>query len=1131
MTSARNNSTRIGPLALLAALALLLAGAALAQAASPPKLSIHGQTTTTAAPGGELTYVVQFNDVGEEELEGSTEAFSFSASMPPGIEATAATSGFLWDCSATVFPASVVNCTNTLVSVPRGPAVTILISATVDAGAAPGEVLTARFEASGGGDPATHTTVTPVRIATTEPGFGISAFDAALSADEAGTPSTQAAAHPYEMANGVGFNSVINEAALKGTPWPVEPSKDIVVQLPAGQAIVPGNVARCNSVQLANSEVTSARPLCPPASQVGTILLHANLLDAANTIGPIPVFNMVPPPGAPARFGFNAFGTIVTFDGDVDSAGDYGGIATFRDVSEGLDIVSSELTFWGVPASEGHRSYRSCPGEFSALEGGPNCAGSGVETAFLRNPTSCTGPGTYTALADSWDHPGVYDEASFQSHAPPGFPYPPSEWGAPQGNTGCESVPFNPSIEASTTTSAADSPSGLSLDIAFPQGCWAPMESEAFKAEPHCQSDLRETAVTLPAGMSVNPSSAGGLESCTPAQVGLTTPVGQSSPIHFDESPASCPDASKIGRVTIETPTLGRHDAEGNPVHDAAGGLVPEPLEGSVYLAQQSQNPFGSLLAMYVVAEGQGVIVKQAGHIETGADGRVTTTFSEMPQQPVGDISVELFGGQRAALRTPPHCGTYAVQATLTPWSGGAAVQRAAALEINGCGFSERGFDPKLAAGTVNPVAGATSPFTLRLTRGDGEQELGGLTLSPPPGISGYLKGIPYCSDAALASVSGDPGTGAGQEGSSSCPAASRLGTVTTGAGAGANPFYTAAGRAYLAGPYKGAPLSIAVIAPAVAGPFDLGSVVVRNKIDVDPETGRLTVASDPFPTILHGIPLDLRDVRVDLDRSHFTLNPTSCDEMSVDATVRSAQGASASPSNRFQVAGCGELGFKPKLGLKLYGKPGRGAHPKLRAVVGFPKGNGANLARAAVALPGSEILDQAHIRTICTRVQFAADGGDGAGCPAGSIYGYAKAWSPIVGYPVQGPVYLRSSSHKLPDMVLALRGPAYQPVAIDAVGRIDSVHGRIRSTFESTPDLPLSKVVLTMKGGRKGLLVNSINLCRGVHRARASLLGQNGKAELLRPAVQSDKCGGRRKRTHRRKAHRKHRRATRTAG
>ncbi|HEX3609887.1 MAG TPA: hypothetical protein VHU14_09525, partial [Solirubrobacterales bacterium] len=300
----------------------------------------------------------------------------------------------------------------------------------------------------------------------------------------------------------------------------------------------------------------------------------------------------------------------------------------------------------------------------------------------------------------------------------------------------------------------------------------------------------------------------------------------------------------------------------------------------------------------------------------------------------------------------------------------------------------------------------------------------------------------------------------------------------------------------YLSGPYKGAPYSLVVKTPAQAGPFDLGTVVVRAGIFVDPSTAQVTAKSDPLPQILEGVPISYRTIHVDIDRPDFALNPTSCDPMSIDGAVTSDRGAVANASDRFQVGGCAGLGFKPSLATHLSGGTHRGTHPRLQAVLRARPGE-ANIGRAAVTLPHSEFLDQSHIRTVCTRVQFVA-----SECPEASIYGRAKAITPLLDQPLEGPVYLRSSNHELPDLVVALSGQ----VKFNLVGRIDAVpSGGIRTTFESVPDAPVSKFVLTMQGGKKGLLVNSTNICARHDRLVARFDGQNGKVHDIEPLLKND--------------------------
>jgi hypothetical protein len=613
------------------------------------------------------------------------------------------------------------------------------------------------------------------------------------------------------------------------------------------------------------------------------------------------------------------------------------------------------------------------------------------------------------------------------------------------------------------------------------------------------EADLKQTTVTLPPGLLPNPSFADGLAACSEAQIGYQgIKEGRQT---FSTEPAQCPDAAKVGTVEVDTP------------------LVDHPLPGAVYLAKQGENPFGSLLAIYIAVNDPqtGVVVKLPAKVSPDpVTGQLTTTVEESPQVPFEDFKLDFFEGARAPLRTPQTCGesattpNFTTTTQLVPWTSpeGATATPADSFTIaqapggGACAATKAALPnaPSFEAGTASPIAGAYSPFLLRLKREDGSQELRGLNVTLPLGLTAKLAGTAECSEAQIAQAQSrnKPGEGALEKASPSCPAASQLGTVTVGAGSGPAPFYVN-GTAYLAGPYKGAPLSMAIITPAVAGPFDLGSVVVRAALQLDPETAKVTVQSDPLPTILEGIPLDVRSIAVKVDRPDFTLNPTSCEVKALTAEAISTENQVANLNNRFQVGGCSNLGFKPKLSLKLGGGTKRGDHPSLTATLTYPKGNYANIAKAQVALPHSEFLDSTHIKTICTRVQFAANS-----CPAASIYGFAKATTPLLDKPLEGPVYLRSSSNPLPDLVVDLNGQIHVTLA----GRVDSVHGGTRNSFEAVPDAPVSKFTLSLPAGKKSLLQNSTNICQGSHKATAKFTAQNGKTFEARPQLEA-KCKG----------------------
>jgi hypothetical protein len=882
--------------------------------------------------------------------------------------------------------------------------------------------------------------------------FGVAGFDGQTAASGGGS-FTQAGGHPYSTSTTILFNQVTDG---KGNALPDEAVRNLRIALPAGLVGNPlGTPTRCTEAELmAGTQALSISGFCPIGSQVGTATLVFNTGIGTYTL---PVYNMVPTANEPAQLGFR----FLTTDAHIDTGvrfvdGSYRVVAELRDISNTAPLLAATLTIWGVPADSSHDSQR---GKCAETVEADLCSAGISQRPFVTLPTACTASrvGLETSLrAESWL--GSSDNAGFFSHLPPGLPTP----GPQQGPTGCANVPFDPGLTLQPTSQAADSPTGLHVDLSIPQ---VGLEVPGALAASH----LKDAVVELPKGMSVNPAAAAGLGACMPGQIGLG-----------GDDEAECPDSSRIGSLEVETP------------------LLAEPVGGSVYLAAQGNNPFGSLLAIYIVIKGPGFVVKLPGRVEAKPDGRLVVSFDEDPQLPFSSLHLDLFGGARAALRTPPTCGTYTTRAALTPWSGTPMVERVSSFEItsgpDGGPCPAGSFSPRLEAGTSSPVAGRYSPLAIRLSREDGTQELEKIDLAFPKGLVARLAGVPYCPDATLASIPTWEGAGAAQIASPSCPAASLIGTLSAGAGAGPNPFYVDTGRIYLAGPYAGAPLSVAIVAPAVAGPFDLGNVVVRAALHVDPTTARVELAGDPIPTVLDGIPLDLRDLRAQVGRSDFILNPTNCEPMAFAGSATSAGGATASVGERFQVGSCSHLPFGPKLSMRLIGPTRRNTHPRLQAVFAARRGD-ADVGRVVVGLPHSEFLDQAHIETVCTRRQFAAET-----CPASSVYGHAKAITPLLDRPLEGPVYLRSSSNPLPDLVVALHGQ----VDLDLVGRIDSVNGGIRTTFETVPDAPVTKFVLSMRGGGRGLLVNSRDLCTAPAFSLVEIDGQNGKTADQRPRLKN---------------------------
>jgi hypothetical protein len=895
--------------------------------------------------------------------------------------------------------------------------------------------------------------------------FGLKKLGAtATNADS--TADFQAGSHPYEYT----FSFTMNQ---NGGGTPEGTLRSIVADLPPGMIGNPQSLPQCTAAQF-----DSASTHCPGESQIGVVASKVAGLGTVN----VPLYNLTPAQGVAGEIGFSFLEVIGFEEATVRSDGDYGLRITDLAVPNGYEIQSFTQTIWGVPADPSHDFRREC--RDTGVEFG--CSSDAPPTPFFTLPTSCGEPLQTTLSVDSTQNPGVFDTKTVFSE---------EEEGEPAGIDGCNQLEFEPEISSQPTTNLADSPTGLDFDLHQPQN----NDPEGLST-----AHLRDATVTLPEGLVINPSVANGLGACSESQIGYQPSEGK---IHFSEAPQSCPDAAKLGTVEVRTP------------------LLKDKLPGAIYIAKPYQNPFGSFMAIYLAVEDRrsGIVAKLAGKVTPDPQtGQLTTTFAENPQLPLEDVELHLFKGPRAALKTPIACGKYTTASTLVPWStpeGETAhptdtfSTSVAAGGSGACPTTEAQAPnkPNFNAGTIAPQAGAYSPFVLKIVRPDGSQRIKAIDATLPKGLTGKLAGIPYCPEAAIAQARSReaPNQGAIERANPSCPAASELGTATVGAGSGITPFYVT-GHDYLAGPYKGAPVSLVTITPAIAGPFDLGAVVVRAALYVDPETAQIHAVSDPLPSIIQGVPLDIRSLTVNLDRPNFSLNPTSCDPAQVLGSTTSTLGSVASLANPFQVGGCRTLKFAPKLNLSLRGGTKRGRFPALKAVLTYPQGsNYANTASAQVTLPHGEFIEQAHFKTICTNVQFRANA-----CPAGAIYGKAKAFTPLLDQPVEGPVYLRSSTHELPDLVISLKGQ----VDADLAGRVDTgKNGGLRTTFESAPDVPVSKVILEMQGGKKGLLVNSENICRKPQKAIADFTAQNGKVSEANPMVKNGCKGkaGKGKRAH----------------
>ncbi|MDX6625745.1 MAG: hypothetical protein QOE56_734 [Solirubrobacterales bacterium] len=673
-------------------------------------------------------------------------------------------------------------------------------------------------------------------------------------------------------------------------------------------------------------------------------------------------------------------------------------------------------------------------------------AGNGT---YLTMPSNCTGTGQTTTLAvDSHAAPGAFVEKAFTTEV---------------GASGCELVPFKPGIDVATAGGEVDSPQQTTVNVTIP---WSANDAIA-------NSYLKTAKVTLPEGMGLNPASANGLLACTDAQFGYHT-----------NNTIACPAASQIGTVEVQTPSL-----------------PADSLTGAVYVGQpKSNNPSTGeqfRIFIHVSSVRFGVNVRLIGHVFPNlATGQLTAVVDENPQATFSSFKLRLNGGAKGTLTSPPICGPNTTTSSLTPWSGQADATPGSSFTLTSdpaggscpTTLAARPFKPGYTAKSNSSAAGAYSPFNVHIGRVDGEQEIKAVNVTLPKGLTGKLAGIPYCPESAIAAAAAS--SGVAQLANYSCPSASQIGTTTTAAGSGSGPIRIA-GKAFLAGPYKGAPLSLVSITPGVAGPYDIGTVVVRVAVNVNPETAQINAVSDLIPNVFGGVKLDIRSIDFNIDRNQFMKNPTNCAAQANSGTINGGGANPANPaafssypfSDPYAATGCDSLKFKPKLHVRLKGGTTRNKNPQLRAVLEARNGD-ANIARTALTMPHSLFLDQSHIGTVCTRPQLASQT-----CPKASIYGSAEATTPLLDEKLKGNVYLVSSDHKLPDLLADLRGQ----VNIQIRGVISSKRGGLKSVFNTLPDVPVKKFVLNMKGGEKSLLVNSTNTCKEKQTAVLNFKGQNG--------------------------------------
>jgi hypothetical protein len=919
------------------------------------------------------------------------------------------------------------------------PGATIMVTITVSIPAGAEALENSATVAGGGALSATTAETTPLGAETIP--FGLSFFDLdAVGGD--GEADSQAGSHPFELTTELAFNVSSRELPSAQnfeteSPLGNAAPKNLEVALPAGLVGDASAVPRCSQRAFQEQETLN----CPIGAQVGTVkpLFYGKTHSAV-----FPVFNITPPPGEPAELGFSVagIGHIPLFF-HVRSDGDYGLTAQLNEIPETGPLQGAILTLWGVPAEASHDLEREGTLGEAGQEAGEHCEPSvevvnGVEEQkgcasnapakpFLTLPSSCgSGELPVSATGDSWQGP---DEQP--------LPLLREAWLQPV--TGCEQLSFNPSLTLAPETTQADTPSGYTVALHIPQD-----EEPSALATP----DLRNATVSLPAGVVLSPSGADGLLACSPAQFAAKSLAA-----------ASCPPQSQIGTAKIATP------------------LLTSPLEGQIFVGEPECAPCttsdaqqGRLLRLFVQARGSGVTVKLEGSASIDqSTGRLTASFEELPQLPLEEVQLAFNGGPRAPLANESTCGPpLSASAWLTPYSSEWPARAASTpFALSGCPVPQ--FHPSLVAGTTDNRAGAFSAMTVTLSRTDQDEDLENVSVHLPPGLLAILSKVQLCPEA--------------QARAGACGAGSEVGTATVGAGPGADPLFLKGGHVYVTGPYEGAPFGLSIVVPAVAGPFDLGTIDVGARIEVNPSTAALSIVSDPLPQSLDGIPLQIRTVNLEIDREDFMFNPTSCQPLAVEGTLVSSGGITAAVSSRFQAADCAALAFKPKLTALTHATASKagGVHLHVR-ITSASAPDTANIAAVKLDLPRRMVPRLSTLQRACTAAVFEANP---ASCPAASAVGTATVLTPLVRQPLSGPVYVVSHGRAAtPEIALVLHG---EGVILDLVGQTSVKGGVASAAFRSLPDAPISELDLMLDAGPHSLLAANLPA-----QAHGSMCGQS---------------------------------------
>jgi hypothetical protein len=1081
-------------LVLVMALFAASASAAEGEPAAKPWWHLEVQPAPTLLQPGKPEQIVEviatnFGTAPVSEPGGSPAPVKISDKLPPGLTATAiagvTSEGFNDESGKPPHSECVLatlTCEWNLV-VPPFSTLTVVINVEVSKpeGAVEDEA------AVEGGTAAQVSLKRQLHVSEAETKFGIENYEL-LPENADGSPDQQGGSHPFQLTTTLDFNQT-TERTVKVGPSPTQTKvlhtapalpKDVSVKLPPGLVANATAVKQCSASDFSTIVAAGDVNGCAADTAVGVAtVIVSEPKNLGFFIESVPVFNLKPAVGEPARFGFETTQVPVVFDTALEAGGEYHAVVSVKNASQAVTVLGTQVTIWGAPADKLHDSSRG----WGCIDAGRNksapegCVALGIPNppAFLILPTVC-GQMESSALADSWSEPGAVLNSGAPATEDP-------RWKKAIPTTGllgnCGELPFNPMTEVQPDSEVASTPTGLSVKVKVPQ-------EATLSAATLAEADVKDTVVTLPRGVQASPGAANGLEACTVVQSGFKGLDSDKPPLLetelteqlFTPEPVSCPDGSKIGSVEIITPLLENH------------------LTGSVYLASQDTNPFGTPLVLYLIAEDpvSGVRIKLAGDVAIDqSTGQLTSTFNSAPPLPFSELNLHLFDGSRASQSTPPLCGSYTTATSLTPSSGNPAVASSPSFNITqgaGGGPCEtsfpQSFAPAFQAGPVNSQAGAFSTFTLTINHSDADQQLSGVTTTLPAGAAAMLSSVTPCAEPP-----------AGQEWS--CGAGSLIGHSSTSSGFGSMPF-TLGGLVYLTTGYDGAPFGLLVSTNAEhAGPFNLGVINVRSRINVNKETAAVTITTDPgprneiLPTFLKGVPVQLKSLTVNVDRPGFEFNPTSCTPQSITGRLSGAEGGSEAVSSPYAVSNCGSLPFKPTLTASTQGNSTKANGASLFVKITSAPGQ-ANIGKTVLVLPIALPSRLTTIQKACVDAVFNANP---AACDEGSNIGTAVVHTPVLKNPLVGPAYLVShGGAEFPDVEFVLQG---EGITLVLDGKTNIKKGITTSNFESVPDAPVTTFETTLPEGPHSALSANVavsknfNLCGTNLVMPTTITGQNG--------------------------------------